>query len=304
MGVSVFIFLMLHVIPGDYATSVLLRGRDRTLVATEADFERVREQLGLNGSLPEQYFRWAGNFITGDLGESWTNKRPVLDRMMPRMALSAELAILAVLLAVVIAIPGGILAAVRRDTWVDYLLRSVSMAFESAPAFWLALLLIVGLIWTFDWIPPISYSAPWENPWENFQTLVFPALIVGARSSAGMLRMARSSVLEVLREDYVRTADAKGLTRPTVLFIHVLRNALLPVVTLAGFEVVILMGGLVVIETVFNLPGIGKLLVQAVAGRDYPVIQAIIMFVAGIVLFANLFVDILYSWLDPRIRYN
>lgn len=304
IGVSVFIFLMLHVIPGDYATSVLLRGRDRTLVATEADFERVREQLGLNGSLPEQYFRWAGNFITGDLGESWTNKRPVLDRMMPRMALSAELAILAVLLAVVIAIPGGILAAVRRDTWVDYLLRSVSMAFESAPAFWLALLLIVGLIWTFDWIPPISYSAPWENPWENFQTLVFPALIVGARSSAGMLRMARSSVLEVLREDYVRTADAKGLTRPTVLFIHVLRNALLPVVTLAGFEVVILMGGLVVIETVFNLPGIGKLLVQAVAGRDYPVIQAIIMFVAGIVLFANLFVDILYSWLDPRIRYN
>ena len=304
IGVSVFIFLMLHVIPGDYATSVLLRGRDRTLVATAADFERVREQLGLNGSLPEQYFRWAGNFITGDLGESWTNKRPVLDRMLPRLALSAELAILAVLLAVVIAIPGGIIAAVRRDTWVDYLLRSVSMAFESAPAFWLALLLIVGLIWTFDWIPPISYSTPWENPWGNFQSLVFPALIVGARSSAGMLRMARSSVLEVLREDYVRTADAKGLTRPTVLFIHVLRNALLPVVTLAGFEVVILMGGLVVIETVFNLPGIGKLLVQAVAGRDYPVIQAIIMFVAAIVLFANLFVDILYSWLDPRIRYD
>ena len=304
IGVSVFIFLMLHVIPGDYATSVLLRGRDRTLVATAADFERVREQLGLNGSLPEQYFRWAGNFITGDLGESWTNKRPVLDRMLPRLALSAELAILAVLLAVVIAIPGGIIAAVRRDTWVDYLLRSVSMAFESAPAFWLALLLIVGLIWTFDWIPPISYSTPWENPWQNFQSLVFPALIVGARSSAGMLRMAKSSVLEVLREDYVRTADAKGLTRPTVLFIHVLRNALLPVVTLAGFEVVILMGGLVVIETVFNLPGIGKLLVQAVAGRDYPVIQAIIMFVAAIVLFANLFVDILYSWLDPRIRYD
>lgn len=196
------------------------------------------------------------------------------------------------------------MAAVRRDTWVDYVLRAVSMAFESAPNFWLALLLIVGLLWAFDWIPPISYAAPWEDPWQNFQVLVFPALIVGARSSAGMLRMTRSSVLEVLREDYVRTADAKGLRRPTVLFVHVMRNAMLPVVTLAGFEVVILMGGLVVIESVFNLPGIGKLLITAVGGRDYPVVQAIVMFVAGIVLVANLLVDVLYSWFDPRIRYT
>ncbi len=303
-GVSLFIFLMLHVIPGDYATSVLLSGRDRTIIVTEEDFDRIREQLGLDGSLPSQYLRWAGNFVRGDLGTSFSNKRPVLDRMLPRLALSAELAFLAVALAIVIAVPGGILAAVRRDTWVDYVLRTVSMGFESAPAFWLALLLIVGLLWAFEWIPPISYTPFWENPWNNFQTLVFPALIVGARSSAGMLRMTRSSVLEVLREDYVRTANAKGLERPKVLFVHVLRNALLPVVTLAGFEIVILMGGLVVIEQVFNLPGIGKLLVQGVAGRDYPVIQAIIMFVALIVLIANLVVDILYSWFDPRIRYS
>ena len=261
-GVSVFIFLMLHVIPGDYATSVLLRGRDRTIIATQADFDRIREQLGLDGSLPRQYIRWAGNFVQGDFGESWTNKRPVIDRMAPRIALSAELAFLSIVLAMIIAIPGGIIAAVKQDTWIDYTLRTLSMGFDSAPNFWLALLLIVGLLWAFDWIPPISYRTPWENPWQNFQILIFPALIIGARSSAGMLRMTRSSVLEVLREDYVRTANAKGLARPNVLFIHVLRNAMLPVITLAGFEVVILMGGLVVIEQVFNLPGIGKLLIR------------------------------------------
>lgn len=303
-GVSIFIFLMLHVIPGDYATALLIGGRTSQFVATEEDFERVREQLGLNGSLVEQYVRWAGNFVRGDFGTSWSNRRSVLDRMKPRIALSAELAALAIGLALIIAIPGGIIAAVRQNTRVDYLLRSVSLGFESAPNFWLALLLILTLLWAFDWIPTISYAAPWEDPWKNFEALVFPALIVGARSSAGMLRMTRSSVLEVLREDYVRTANAKGLERPKVLFVHVLRNALLPVVTLAGFEVVILMGGLVVIEQVFNLPGIGKLLVQAIAGRDYPVIQAIIMFVALIVLVANLVVDILYSWFDPRIRYT
>ena len=303
-GVSVFIFLMLHVIPGDYATSVLLRGRDRQLVATEADFERIREQLGLNGSLPAQYLNWGKDFLRGDLGTSFTNRQPVLERLAPRLAVTAELAVLAILLALVVAVPGGVFAAVRQDTWVDYVLRGFSMMFESFPNFWLALMLIMGLLWVFDWIPPISYTEPWDNPWENLKSLVFPAFIVGARSSAGMLRMTRSSVLEVLREDYVRTANAKGLHRPRVLFVHVLRNALLPVTTLAGFEIVILMGGLVVIEQVFNLPGIGKLLVQAGAARDYPVIQAIVMLIAATVLVANLVVDLMYAWLDPRIRYT
>jgi peptide/nickel transport system permease protein len=303
-GVSLFIFMMLHVIPGDYATSLLLSGTDRTIEVTEEDFERVRKRLGLDGSLPEQYLRWVGNFARGDFGTSWTNRRPVLDRMKPRLLVSAELAFLAVLIAVVIAIPGGILAAARRDTWVDYVFRVVSIGFESAPNFWLALLTILVLLAVFGWLPPLEYKPPWVDPWTNFQTLFLPAIIVGARSSAGMLRMTRSSVLEVMREDYVRTADAKGLKRPRVLFVHVLRNALLPVITLAGFEVVILMGGLVVIEQVFNVPGIGKLLIQGISGRDYPVVQAIVMFVAVIVLVANLLVDILYSVFDPRIRYS
>lgn len=301
IGVSLFIFAMLHVIPGDYAASLLL-GRESAM-ATEEDFLRVREKLGLDGSLPEQYLNWAGNFLSGDFGTSWSNSRPVIDRMAPRILLSAELGALAVVLALAISIPGGVIAAVKQDTWIDYILRSVSMAFESMPNFWLALLIIMGLLWAFDWIPPIAYRDPWVDPWSNLQSLFFPALIVGARSSAGMLRMTRSSVLEVLREDFVRTAESKGLHRIRVLGVHVLRNALLPVVTLAGFEVVFLMGGLVVIEQVFNLPGVGKLFVQAVASRDYPVIQAIVMFIAGVVLLANLVVDMMYAWLDPRIRY-
>jgi peptide/nickel transport system permease protein len=302
IGVSLFIFAMLHVVPGDYATSLLL-GRESSM-STEEDFRRVREKLGLDGSLPEQYINWAGNFLSGDFGTSWSNSRPVIDRMAPRILLSAELGALAIFLALAIAIPGGVIAAVRQDTRLDYVLRSVSMIFESMPSFWLALLVILGLLWAFDWIPPISYKPPWVDPWSNLQSLFFPALIVGARSSAGMLRMTRSSVLEVMREDYVRTATSKGLGRVKVLGVHVLRNALLPVVTLAGFEVVFLMGGQIVIEQVFNLPGVGQLFVQAVAARDYPVVQAIVMFVAGVVLIANLTVDMMYAWLDPRIRYT
>ena len=303
-GVSVFIFLMLHVIPGDYATTLLLGGRDQALVATEEDFARVRNQLGLDKPLHIQYATWAAKLVRGDLGTSWTNRQSVLERMLPRIAVSAQLGVMAVLIASIIAIPGGVIAAVRQDTYIDYVLRFVSMIFESMPSFWLGLLLIVGLLTIFDWIPPISYATLWEDPWDNLMILIFPALVVGARSSAGMLRMTRSSVLEALREDYVRTAEAKGLYRSRILFIHVLRNALLPVVTLAGFEIVFLMGGQVVIEQVFNIPGLGNLFIQAVGSRDFPVIQAIVMFIAGVVLVANLVVDMMYAWLDPRIRYT
>ena len=303
-GVSVFIFLMLHVIPGDYATTLLLGGRDQALVATGEDFARVRNQLGLDKPLHIQYVTWAAKLARGDLGISWINRQPVLERMLPRIAVSAQLGVMAVLIASIIAIPGGVIAAVRQDTLIDYVLRFVSMIFESMPNFWIGLLLIVGLLTIFDWIPPISYANLWEDPWDNLMILIFPAMVVGARSSASMLRMTRSSVLEALREDYVRTAEAKGLYRSRILFIHVLRNALLPVVTLAGFEVVFLMGGQVVVEQVFNIPGLGNLFIQAVGSRDFPVIQAIVMFIAGVVLVANLVVDLMYAWLDPRIRYT
>ena len=286
-GVSVFIFVMLHTIPGDYATALLLGNREDQITATPEDFERVREQLGLDGSLPSQYVRWLGNFFQGDFGTSWSNRIPVIERMAPRIVLSFELGLLSVLLACVLGITAGVIAAVRRDTWVDYVLRSVSMGLQAMPGFWVALMVIVILIAAFGWIPSVYYAHIWEDPLLNLQVLFLPALIVGSRSSAEILRMTRSSVLEVLHEDYVRTARSKGLTRRKILGVHVLRNALLPVTTLAGFEVVFLMSSQVIIEQIFNLPGIGKLFIQAVAARDYPVIQAVVMFIAGVVLVAN-----------------
>jgi peptide/nickel transport system permease protein len=303
-GVSIFIFIMLHTIPGDYATALLLGDARDQAIATEADFERIREKLGLNGSLPEQYGRWALNFIQGDLGISWQNRVPVVDRMAERIFLSLELGILSVGLACFLGITLGVIAAVRRDTWVDYALRSVSMGLQAMPGFWVALMAIVLLIALFNWIPSVYYAHLWEDPVRNLSVLWLPALIIGSRSSAEILRMTRSSVLEVLHEDFVRTAHSKGLSSRRVLAIHVLRNALLPVTTLAGFEVVFAMSGQIITEQIFNLPGIGKLFIQSVGARDYPMIQAIVMFIAFIVLLANLVVDIMYAWLDPRIRYT
>jgi peptide/nickel transport system permease protein len=303
-GVSVFIFVMLHSIPGDYATVLFLGNEEDVVQATPEQIEAVREKLGLKGSLPQQYVTWITDFFKGDFGTSWNNRKPVLDRMAPRIVLSIELGTLAVVLACVTGTVCGVIAAVRQDTWVDYALRGFSMALQAMPSFWLALMVIMGLVIIFGWKPSIEYRHIWVDPMRNLSVLLLPAFLVGLRSSAEILRMTRSSVLEVLREDFVRTAEAKGLNRSRVLGQHVLRNALLPVTTLAGFEIVFAMSGSVIIESVFNLHGIGKLFIQAVGSRDYPVVQAIVMFVAMVVLLANLAVDVLYAWLDPRIRYT
>jgi peptide/nickel transport system permease protein len=303
-GVSVFIFVMLHTIPGDYATSLMVADEEGGATFTQEDLDRVRDKLGLTGSYPVQYARWLGNFFTGDFGTSWSNRRPVLDRMLPRIFVSFELGVLAVAIAITTGILMGVTAAVRRDTWVDYLFRSASMSLQAMPGFWLALMTIVMLVTVFQWIPPISFASLWDDPVRNISVLLLPAFLTGLRSTAEILRMTRSSVLEVLHEDYVRTADSKGLPRRQVLFAHVLRNALLPVTTLAGFEVVFLMSGQIILEQIFNIPGIGKLFIQAVAARDYPVIQGVVMFISGVVLLANLVVDVMYAWLDPRIRYT
>ena len=302
-GVSIVIFVMLHTIPGDYATALFVGG-EGTSIVTQEDIENVRKQLGLDGNLATQYIRWLGDFFQGDFGTSWNNRRPVLDRMLPRIVVSFELGLLAVTIACVMGVVGGIICAVRQDSWIDYICRGSSMALQAMPSFWLALMVVGGLVVFFEWLPPIGYRQIWEDPLRNLQVLILPAFVVGLRSSAEILRMTRSSVLEVLREDYVRTAESKGLRRKRILGIHVLRNALLPVTTLAGFEVVFLMSGQIIVEQIFNLPGIGKLFVQAAAARDYPVIQAIVMFIAMVVLIANLVVDLLYAWLDPRIRYD
>lgn len=304
LGVSVFIFLMLHTIPGDYATSLMLADEEAGGTFSQEDLDRVRNKLGLDGSYPVQYARWLGNFFKGDFGTSWNNRRPVLESMAPRIFVSFELGVLAVIIAITLGLLMGVAAAVNKDTWIDYIFRSSSMALQAMPGFWLALMTIVMLVAVFAWIPPITFASLWDDPVQNISVLLLPALLVGLRSTAEILRMTRSSVLEVLHEDYVRTANSKGLTRRQVLFAHVLRNALLPVTTLAGFEVVFLMSGQIILEQIFNIPGIGKLFIQSVAARDYPVVQGIVMFIAGVVLLANLVVDVMYAWLDPRIRYT
>ena len=241
-GVSIIIFVMLHTIPGDYATALFVGGEGTSMVTLE-DIQEVREQLGLDGNLAVQYANWLGDFFQGDFGTSWNNRRPVIDRMLPRIVVSFELGLLAVTIACVMGTVGGIICAVRQDSWIDYVCRGTSMALQAMPSFWLALMVVVALVVTFAWLPPIGYRHIWEDPVRNISVLLLPAFVVGLRSSAEILRMTRSSVLEVLREDYVRTAESKGLHRPRILGIHVLRNALLPVVTLAGFEVVFLMSG-------------------------------------------------------------
>ena len=303
-GVSIFIFAMLHTIPGDYATALILGDARDQAMATEEDFERVREKLGLTGSLPEQYGRWLLGIAQGDLGISWSNRLPVVERMGSRIFMSLELGILSVALACIVGTTLGVISAVRRDTWIDYVLRSTSMGFQAMPGFWVALMCIVLLVKFFGWIPSVYYEHLWDDPIRNLSVLWLPALIVGSRSSAEILRMTRSSVLEVLHEDFVRTAHSKGLSSRKVLAGHVLRNALLPVTTLAGFEVVFAMSGQIIVEQIFGLPGIGRLFIASIGARDYPVIQGIVMFIAMIVLLANLVVDVLYAWLDPRIRYT
>jgi peptide/nickel transport system permease protein len=250
-----------------------------------------------------QYGRWLWGAARLDFGNSYWTRQPVIEELQRRYPMTANLAIMSLLLGTLIAIPIGVLSAIRQDTLVDYAARIFVIAGLSIPNFWLAILVILGLVHTFHWLPPLNYAPFWVDPWLNFKQLVFPALITGYRLSAIGARMTRSSILEVLRDDFVRTARAKGLRERVVVLKHALRNALLPVITIIGVELLVLFGGLVVIETVFTIPGVGRYLVDAITHRDYPSIQALVFVFAVFVVLVNLLVDILYAFLDPRIRY-
>jgi len=227
-----------------------------------------------------------------------------MEELLIRLPLSLELAVLATTVAVLIAIPLGILAAVRQDTWVDYVVRVISIGGLAIPSFWAGILVILFLVVFFGWGPPLVYTPPWEDPWGNFQQMVWPVLTVGYRYAAVTTRMTRSTLLEVLREDYIRTAWAKGLRERAVVIRHALKNAMLPVITLIGTEFAFLIGGLVVTETVFTLNGVGRFVVDAVAHRDYPVVQALVFVIAFSFVIVNLLIDLTYAWFDPRIRYR
>lgn len=307
LGAAILVFCLLRLVPGDVC-EVRLAGTG--LYADPQEVELCRENLGLNDPFVVQFFDFIKGYFTFDLGDSmWTGK-PISFEIGLRFQLSLQLAIMATVVAVAFAIPLGIISAVKQDTWIDYAVRTFSIAGIAIPSFWLGIMIILGLLiftqeWFGEpWMPPIDYVSPFEDPVGNLSQLIWPAVATGYRYSAVATRMTRSALLEVLREDYVRTARAKGLMEKVIINRHALKNALLPVVTIIALEFAFLMGGLVVTEQVFNLNGLGKLFVESVGFQDFNLTQQLVMLVVLVFVFTNLMVDILYAWLDPRIRYG
>jgi len=301
LGVAVLVFLVLRVIPGDIV-QVKLSAEGN--IFTEEQIQAERERLGLADPLPTQFLRYMGGLLRGDLGISLWTERPVLQEIGGRIGLTLELAILSTLLAVIIAFPLGTLAALFRGTWLDYVIRIITIGGLAVPSFWLGMLIILALLLTVGTLPPLGTTSIFVDPAVNLSQMIWPALSVGYRYSAVVARMLRSSILEVLSEDYVRTARAKGLAEKVVIVKHGMRNALLPTVTVIGLEFAFLLGGLVVTEQVFNINGIGKMFVEAVVLNDLTMLQGLVLVVATAFVVVNLLVDLLYAALDPRIRYQ
>ena len=299
-GMSVVIFVLLRLVPGNIV-DILFSSAGFVNPAAK---EEIARELGLDQPIPIQYGRWLRDIAKGELGKSYRYDIPAWQVIRPRIPVTAELALLALLVAVLLGVPAGVLSAVHQDRATDYLLRILSLAGLSMPSFWLGMVIILLLVSWLGWIPSMTYISPFEDFKAHVLQFLFPALAVGYRSSALIMRITRSSMLDVLREDYIRTAWAKGQREWIVVFGHALTNATLPVITVIGIEFAFMIGGLVVTETVFNLPGVARYLVDAILWRDYPVVQNLVMFIAIVVVLANLTVDLLYGWLDPRIRYG
>jgi peptide/nickel transport system permease protein len=302
LGVAIIIFLLLRVVPGDVVEARYLAQGSQFVSQDLMNQERAK--LGLDKPLWQQFTGWMAGLARLDFGVSMWTGAPIGEEIKLRFALSLQLAVMASFIATLLAIPLGILAAVKQDTWVDYAVRVFSIAGLATPSFWLGILMILTMLVVFKWIPPMVFTPFWVDPWLNLQQLIWPALAVGYRYSAVGTRMMRSAMLEVLREDYIRTARAKGLWLKLILARHALKNAILPVLTIISLEFAFLLGGLVVTEQVFNLNGLGMLFVEAIARRDYTLTQALVMLVATVFLIVNFVVDIAYAWLDPRIRYR
>ncbi len=302
LGVAVLVFVLLRVLPGDVVEMRFASGQNQFVDQKMLDAERAK--LGLDKPIWQQFLVYLAGLVRLDFGRSMWTGSPISEEIKLRFALSLQLALMATLVATVLAIPLGIVAALRQDTWVDYFVRIFSIAGLAMPSFWLGILLILGLLVVFKWLPPMVYTPFWVDPWQNLQQLIWPAVAVGYRYSAVATRMTRSTMLEVLREDYIRTARAKGLWVKLILTRHALKNAMLPVLTVIALEFAFLLGGLVVTEQVFNLNGLGLLFVQAIAHRDYTLTQALVLLVAGTFIAVNFLVDIAFAWIDPRIRYR
>ncbi|MGH7823655.1 MAG: ABC transporter permease [Candidatus Binatia bacterium] len=300
-GVAVLVFLLLRVLPGDI---VELKYAGSGTYAPKEAMDRERAQLGLDQPLWKQFSTWIVGIARLDFGTSMWTGQPISHEISIRLELSLQLALMATLVAILLAIPLGTLAAIKQDTWVDYCVRVFSIAGLAIPSFWLGIVIILAFVIYFRWLPPLTFTSFWVDPKENLAQLIWPALAVGYRYSAVATRMTRSAVLEVLGEDYIRTARAKGLWERAVLIRHALKNALLPVITVIGLEFAFLVGGLVVTEQVFNLNGIGKLFVEAMSQRDYTMIQSLVLLTSFVFIFVNFIVDMINAFIDPRIRYR
>jgi peptide/nickel transport system permease protein len=297
-GISVIVFVLLRLVPGNIADILF----DSAGMINPADKKQIEQELGLDRPIAVQYASWIGGLFEGDLGYSYKTDRPAIEEIAPRIPVTAKLAALALAFSVLFGVPLGVISAVRQNSALDYLLRVVSLSGLSMPSFWLGLLVLMAFVAAFGTIP--IYTDPPKSLLDELLLLSVPAAAVGFRSSALIMRLTRSAMLEVLRQDYIRTARSKGATERSVNYHHALRNAILPLVTVIGIEAAFLIGGLIVTETVFNIPGVARFLIESIAWRDYPIVQSLVMFIAVIVVAANFIVDLLYAVLDPRIRYG
>jgi peptide/nickel transport system permease protein len=298
VGMSMLIFVMLRLVPGNITDIIF----DSAGFVNPAQKKKIERQLGLDQPIAVQYVTWIGGLMRGDLGYAYVSEKPAIEEILPRIPVTAKLAVLALVFSVLIGVPLGVVSAVRQNTALDYTLRVISLSGLSLPSFWLGLLILMAFVHFLGWIP--IYKSNPASIWEEIVLLSIPAAAVGFRSSALVMRLTRSSMLEVLRQDYIRTARAKGASDTAVNYEHALRNAVLPVVTIIGIEAAFLIGGLIVTETVFNIPGVARFLVEAIRWRDYPIVQNLVMFIAVIVVLVNFFVDLMYVVLDPRIKYE
>ena len=296
--ISVIIFVLLRIVPGNIADILF----DAAGMVSAAEKHKLEVELGLDQPIAIQYIHWIGNLARGDFGYTYISEQPALQEILPRIPVTAKLAGLALLFSILFGVPLGIVSAVRQNTALDYVLRVLSLSGLSLPSFWLGLLILMGFVHYLGWIP--IYTEKPASLLHELLLLCIPAAAVGFRSSALVMRLTRSSMLEVLRQDYIRTARAKGVSRAMVNYDHALRNAMLPIITIIGIEAAFLVGGLIVTETVFNIPGVARFLVEAIRWRDYPVVQSLVMFIAVVVVSVNFLIDMAYAMLDPRIRYD
>ena len=300
---TIVVFGLFWIVPGDVATLILV-GADGEDTATVEDIEKLRAELGLDRPIHIQYGEWLWNVLRGDLGTSLWYRVPVTEELRDRFLVTLELSVMAIVMAFIVGVPLGVLSAVKQDTAVDYASRVFALIGVAMPNFWLGVLIIYGLAYWAGWLPPLGYASLWDDPILNMQQLVFPAMVLSFSNLGLTARVTRSSMLEVLREDYVRTARAKGLRELVVLGRHTLKNALLPVITISGYQFAGLLGGVIIIESIFVVPGVGSWTIQSIHHRDFVVLQGVIVLVAVVILTLNLIIDLFYGVLDPRIRYQ